>query len=463
MQIGFYGAARKVTGSKHLITMNNGRRILLDCGMFQGEGYGTYDLNARFHFNPKTIDYLILSHAHIDHSGLIPRLVSEGFKGKIFATAATRDLCAIMLEDSAEIQEDDHRHVSKKNGRQQSGPLYTVEDVKQAMQLFEPVQYAKPYHIDDEVELLFTDAGHILGSAVVSLAIQEDGKTKRICFSGDVGRYDRRILRDPQPFPQADVMILESTYGDTLHQSRDQAEYLLRQAVIETCGLKGGRLLIPAFSLGRTQDLIYILNKLDFENKIPDFEVFVDSPLATDATEIVRKHKECFDEDTLDFMKKDSNPFGFPGLRFIQKSQDSRALNDYKKPCVIIASSGMLEAGRIRHHIIHGIEDAKNTILLTSYAEPDSLGGDLKGGKTHVEIWDRTYEVKADVIAMDGLSAHADQAELLEFLSCQDKNQLKQIYLVHGEYEKQLVFKDKLLEQGYHDVIIPEMSNVITL
>ncbi|MGZ5304439.1 MAG: MBL fold metallo-hydrolase, partial [Bacteroidia bacterium] len=353
MQIGFYGAAQRVTGSKHLVTLNNGKKILLDCGMFQGEGLGTFDMNSEFMFNPQTIDYLILSHAHIDHSGLVPRLVKQGFKGKIFATGATIDLCEIMLHDSAEIQEEDNSRYLRKHKFSKSEPLYKVEDVKATMPLFVPVDYNKLFQIDDEIELLLTDSGHILGSAAINLVIQEDGRTKRICFSGDVGRYDRRILRDPQLFPQADVIILESTYGDTIHQSRDEAEKLLRLAVAETCGFKGGKLIIPAFSLGRTQDLIYILNKLDFENQIPEVEVFVDSPLAVDATEIVRKHKECFDEDTLAFMKKDSNPFGFPGLKFIQKPQESMALNDYKKPCVIIASSGMLEAGRIRHHIIH--------------------------------------------------------------------------------------------------------------
>jgi metallo-beta-lactamase family protein len=336
-----------------------------------------------------------------------------------------------------------------------------VEDVKATMPLFVTVHYNQPFRIDDDIELIMTDAGHILGSAAVNLNIQEDGQIKRICFSGDVGRYDRRILRDPQPFPQADVIILESTYGDIIHQSRDEAEKLLRQAVAETCGLKGGKLIIPAFSLGRTQDLIYILNKLDFENQIPDVEVFVDSPLAVDATEIVRKHKECFDEHTLEFMKKDSNPFGFPGLKFIQKSQDSIALNNYKKPCVIIASSGMLEAGRIRHHIIHAIEDPRNTILLTSYAEPDSLGGHLKAGNKHVQIWDNTYDVKADIIALDGLSAHADQNEFLRYLSCQDKTQIKEIFLVHGEYDKQLVFKEKLEENGYNNISIPHRGAVI--
>ena len=460
MQIGFYGAAQKVTGSKHLITLNNGKRILLDCGMFQGEGYGTLEMNSEFMFNPKTVDYLILSHAHIDHSGLIPRLVSQGFTGKIFATGDTKDLCGVMLEDSADIQEDDNRHLSKhgKSGRE---PLYNIDDVKATMQQFVTVPYNKPFNIDEDIELLLTDAGHILGSAVVNLNIQEDGRTKRICFSGDVGRYDRRILRDPQPFPQADILIIESTYGDTIHQSRDEAEYLLRQAVVETCGLKGGKLIIPAFSLGRTQDIIYILNKLDFEKQIPAIDVFVDSPLAVDATEIVRKHKECFDDVTLEFMKKDSNPFGFPLLHFIQKSQESRALNDYQKPCVIIASSGMLEAGRIRHHVIHNIEDPRNTILLTSYAEPDSLGGDLKAGKKHVEIWDNMYDVKADIIAMDGLSAHADQKELLQFMSCQDKTQLQEIFLVHGEYEKQIIFKAKLEEEGYTNVSIPHRGAVV--
>jgi metallo-beta-lactamase family protein len=454
MKIGFHGAAGQVTGSKHLISLDNGKRILLDCGMFQGEGPETFHMNSHFGFPPHTVDYLILSHAHIDHCGLIPRLVAEGFKGKIFATAATRDLCAILLEDSAGILEEE----AQKRDRP---PLYTMENMKAALQLFRDVKYNKPQTIEEGVELLFTDAGHILGSACVNLKITEGEKTTRLLFSGDVGRYNSRLLRDPQPCPQADIIICESTYGNSLHQTRDEAEDILRTVILETCGLKKGKVIIPAFSVGRTQDLIYLLNKLDFEKKIPaDTEVFIDSPLAIDATEVVSKHKECFDDETLEFMKQDSKPFDFDSLTFVKRVQDSIALNDYKGPCVIIASSGMMEAGRIRHHLAHTMGDDRNTILINSYADPDSLGGHLKAGDKEVEMWGKTFQVNADVIVMDALSAHADQNELLEFLSSQDPKQVKHFFLVHGEEEVRDVFRLKLMEKGFSDIHLPERGEV---
>jgi metallo-beta-lactamase family protein len=457
MQIGFHGAAGHVTGSKHLIILNNGKKILLDCGMFQGEGPGTFEMNSHFGFPPHTINYLVLSHAHIDHCGLIPRLVAEGFQGKIFATAATRELTGILLEDSAGIIEEEARDRKKQ-------PLFTMEHVKEAMRLFRDVGYSKPVQIEDGIELLLTDAGHILGSACVNLKITENDRATRILFTGDLGRYNSRLLRDPQPCPQADIIISESTYGDTVHQSRDTAEEILRTVILETCGLKKGKVVIPAFAVGRTQDLIYLLNKLDFEKKLPaDLEVFIDSPLAIDATQIVSRHEECFDEDTLEFMRKDSKPFDFESLTFVKKVQESIALNDYDKPCVIIASSGMMEAGRIRHHLIHTLEDERNTILITSYTDPDSLGGRLKAGDKPVEIWDRIYDVKADVLTMDAFSAHAGQDELLKFLSSQDKKEIKQFFLVHGDPEVRKIFRDKLMQEGYSNIQMPERGQLFEI
>lgn len=457
MQIGFHGAAGQVTGSKHLISLDKGKRILLDCGMFQGEGPETFQMNAHFGFPPHTVDYLVLSHAHIDHCGLIPRLVAEGFKGKIFATAATRDLTAILLEDSAGIVEEEANERNQK-------PLFTMENVKQALGLFRDVKYNTPHTIEDGIELLFTDAGHILGSACVNLKITEGENTIRLLFSGDVGRYHSRVLRDPQPCPQADIILCESTYGDSLHQTRDEAEEILRAVILETCGLKKGKVIIPAFSVGRTQDLIYLLNKLDFEKKIPaGTEVFIDSPLAIDATEVVSRHQECFDEETLAFMKVDPKPFDFDSLTFVKRVQDSIALNDYKGPCVIIASSGMMEAGRIRHHLVHTLGDERNTILINSYADPDSLGGRLKAGDKEVEIWDKMFDVKADVIVMDALSAHADQNELLRFLSSQDPAKVKHFFLVHGEEEVRDVFRQKLMEKGFSNIHLPERGEVMDI
>lgn len=459
MKIGFFGAARIVTGSKHIITLDDGRRILLDCGMFQGEGHATHSMNERFHFDPKSIDYVIISHAHTDHIGLLPKLVKEGFGGNIYATGATRDLAEAMLTDSAEIQEEDAEEAFLHH-KHRVEPLYRVKDVVKTMRQFLAVPYNRPFEIDKGISLTMTDAGHIVGSATVNLAVTEGGTTRNICFTGDIGRYDMRIIRDPQPFPQADILISESTYGDKHHEDRDEAEQLLLRTIKETCIMKKGKVIIPAFSVGRTQELVFILNKLDFENKIPHIPVFIDSPLSIEITEIVRKHKECFDEETVQFMERDPEPFLYPSLHFVKNPKESMALNDFKGPCIVIASSGMLEAGRIRHHIVHHIEDERNTILLTSYTPPDSLGSMLKRGDKKVKIWDRTFDVRADIVYLEGMSAHGDQAEMLRYLSCQDKNKIQQIFLVHGDYEVQLAYKEKLLQEGYQHITIPAFANV---
>lgn len=450
MIITFYGGAQTVTGSKHLITLEGGSRILLDCGMFQGKDT---DMNFQFGFEPESVDYLILSHAHIDHSGLIPRLVKQGFKGKIFCTPPTLELCRLVLSDSVHIQEEGGANGKKSGGGE---PLYTEEDVEACLKQFVSVPYQKEYKVSEDVELLFTDAGHVLGSAVVNLKLQEKGKTRRLCFSGDVGRFNNRILNPPQEFPQAEIIICESTYGDRFHQSIQDTEERLRKIVYETCIEKKGKVLIPAFSIGRTQELIYSLNYLAEENRLPKVSVFVDSPLSVYATDIVRNHHECFNGDMMEYIKFDPDPFGFSQLRYITDAEDSKLLNTADEPCVIISSSGMMQAGRIVHHLKNNIADETNTLLITGYCEPSTLGGKLMNGAEKVEILGEELPVKANLVLMKEYSAHADYGDFLKFLFCQDKEKIKHIFLVHGEKRNMLKFKESLQSDGYKHVEVAE-------
>lgn len=451
MIITFYGGAQTVTGSKHLITLESGTRILLDCGMFQGKDT---DMNFEFGFEPDSVDYLILSHAHIDHSGLIPRLVKKGFKGKICCTPPTLELCRLVLADSAHIQEDDPGTHGKQAKREEA--LYTAEDVEACLKQFVPVAYNKEYQVNEEVTLLFTDAGHVLGSAVVNLRLQEKGKTRSLCFSGDVGRFSNRILNPPQEFPQADIIICESTYGDRFHQSIQDTEERLRKIVYDTCIEKKGKVLIPAFSIGRTQELVYSLNYLAEEHRLPKVNVFVDSPLSVYATDVVRNHHECFNRDMMEYIKFDPDPFGFSHLHYITDVEDSKLLNAVDEPCVIISSSGMMQAGRIVHHLKNNIADEKNTILITGYCEPSTLGGKLMHEAAQVEIMGTELPVKAEVVLMKEYSAHADYGDFLKFLFCQDKEKIKRIFLVHGEKTGMEKFKASLNDDGYQNVEIAQ-------
>lgn len=462
MQIQFFGAARTVTGSKHLLTTVDGKKILLDCGLFQGKGSETDGMNRDFSFNPSEIDFLILSHAHIDHSGNIPGLVKNGFKGKIICTPATLDLCKIMLLDSAHIQENDIKYINKrriKRGEEPLKPLYSVVDVNKSLELFTGVSYNIKYELFDGFNVTFTDSGHILGSAAVNIEFIENGHTKKLCFTGDIGRYDGSILKDPQPFPQADVIICESTYGDRLHSDKTMSEQQLFDVVYYTCITKKGKLIIPAFSLGRTQEIVYALDQMENKKMLPHIKVYVDSPLSVNATNVMRAHPECFNEEMLDYMKKDANPFGFGNLIYIQDVDDSKMLNKLDEPCIIISASGMIEAGRIKHHVSNNISDKKNTILIVGYAEPNSLGGKIRNGEKVVRIFGEDHQVKADVRIMDSYSAHGDYKEMIQYLSCQDKKQIKQLFLVHGEYETQLNFKEKLIDEGFRHITIPAQGN----
>jgi len=458
MKITFHGAARTVTGSKHLITLNNGKKILLDCGMFQGLGKETDGLNRDLGFDVPSIDAVILSHAHIDHSGLLPLLVKEGLLNPIYCTPATKDLAILMLEDSAGIQEIEAKYMNKRRageGKPLIQPLYSQNDALACCALLTERDYSQWFDVIQGVQCMFTDAGHIIGSACVHIRVTENGKTTHLTFSGDVGRYQDAILRAPQTFPQADYVIMESTYGDKLHPAMKSSIDTLLHWIEKTCVEKKGKLIIPAFSIGRTQELLFFLNQLELENRLPNTEYIVDSPLSTEVTKVVKSHKENFNRKVQEILKTDQDPFLFNGMRFTKSVEESKQLNYRKEPCVIISASGMAEAGRIKHHISNNIENGRNTILMVGYAEPRSLAGRLKNRPDEVNIFGTPHEVHAEIAEMDSMSAHGDYNDLLQWLECQDREKIKTLFLVHGEYKVQQNFADRLTRKGFQEVIIP--------
>jgi metallo-beta-lactamase family protein len=463
MKLTFHGAARTVTGSKHLLTLDSGRNVLLDCGFFQGHGADTDALNRTFPFDPSRIDVVILSHAHIDHSGNIPNLVKQGFKGEVFCTEPTLDLCRIMLADTAHIQENDVSYLNKrrvKKGLSWLKPIYDIHDVEKALPRFRSVPFNHDVRIFDELTLRFTEAGHILGAAAVNLEIRTGSGTTRLFFSGDIGRYGDKILKAPEPFPQADYVICESTYGNRLHESLELTASRLIGIVNDTCVKRKGKLIIPAFSLGRTQELVYSLNKLSNQGLLPHIQVYVDSPLSVNATEIMRRHTLWFNQQIIDELRDDPDPFGFNGLHYIQDVNQSKALNGIDKPCIIISASGMAEAGRIKHHIKNTISHPENTLLIVGFCTPESLGGRLLAGHKEVRIFGEEYRVRARVEVINAFSAHGDYNEMLRYLSCQDPDAVKQLFLVHGEYDVQVDWREKLVAAGFRHVEIPEKGSV---
>lgn len=467
MKIKFIGAAREVTGSKHLITTNEGKRILLDCGMFQGKGLETDALNRDLMFDPATIDYLILSHAHIDHSGLIPYIYKLGFRGSVVCTNATRDLCAIMLADSGHIQELDNKWFNKKREKQglkPVEPIYNQEDTEKCLELFIGVAYNRRFQINDKINVKFTNTGHMLGSAVVNLELIEDGQKVHLAFTGDIGRPHNRILHSPVEFPQCDYLITESTYGNRLHPTDEESEDELLKIAIETCVDKKGKLIIPSFSIGRTQEIVFVLNNLYNKGLLPKIEVFVDSPLSVNATEIFRLHPECMNDEVKDVIKYDPDPFGFNSLKMIKNVEESKALNDYHEPCIIISSSGMLEAGRIKHHVANNISNWRNTILIVGYCSPTSLGARIQEpGLREISIFGEYHPVLAKIAKIEAFSGHGDYNEMKSFLSCQQPQQIKKTFLVHGEYEVQQFYKKELEKAGFHDIEIPKAGQEFML
>ncbi len=452
MKIKFCGAAGTTTGSQHLLEIN-GKRILLDCGLYQGSRKHAYDINCCFpHFDPKSIDVVILSHAHIDHSGNLPNLTSKGYAGNIYATHATRDLCQIMLADCARIQQGDIEWVNKhrkKEGLEPVLPLYDERDAEMCLRQFVTVSYNRSMPVADGVSVTFIDAGHILGSAQVLLEIrdQADGKNKRFLFSGDVGRGGNEVLRDPVVVKDVDFLLMESTYGGREHEAPpgygEHFGEIIRQAV-----KRGGKILIPSFAVERTQQLLFVLHELFERGEIPEIPVYVDSPLAVSATEIYRLHPDAFNQEVYDSLFERENPFGFENLTLVRSVNGSKALNDIDGVVIIISASGMCEAGRILHHLKNNIGDPKTTVLFVGYCADNTLGRRIRDGEREVPILGGRYKVRARVEIIDSFSGHADHSELLDYFQ-RMTGPRSRVWLVHGEADSAAKLRDAL--QPLHD------------
>jgi metallo-beta-lactamase family protein len=456
VKIEFWGAARNVTGSRHLLNVN-GTRILLDCGMFQGHRKEAEQKNRDLKFDARSIDCVVLSHAHIDHSGCLPSLVKSGFLGNIYATYATRDLCAIMLPDSAHIQEQDARYLNKKHkkkGLPPVEPLYNHEDVEKTLQLFVSVGFERPIPIAPGVNLQFFDAGHILGSAVTCLDIKENGSERRLVYTGDLGRWGLPILKDPVPTPPPVIYITETTYGDKLHDPVEKMDENLADVVKRTIG-RGGKIVIPAFSVGRTQEVVYCLRRLNDAGRIPPVPVFVDSPLSVNATEVFRLHPECFDDKTLEYVQSDRGPFSYEHLTYIRDRERSMELNKRKEPCIIISASGMCEAGRILHHLKHNIQDAKNTVLIVGYCAEHTLGRRIVEREPRVNIFGEPHSLNAEVVVLNSFSAHADRDDLVRYMHAIDGT-LDHVFLVHGDEKRATAFAETVRGEFKCPVDIPK-------
>ncbi len=452
-----YGAAGRVTGSKHLIVTPEGTQLLLDCGLIQGEGPEGQELNRHFGFDPRSIDKVILSHAHIDHTGLLPRLVREGFSGDIICNPPTRDLCDLMLQDSAHIQQADLRFVNKRRankGLENIDPLYDDADVLKTMKLFQTVKDEVWIEIDSSTKLFMVPNAHILGSSCLHFEFTlANGEKTTLTYTGDIGRPNDQILEGPFPFPASDYIICESTYGDRLHAPSKDAKAELLHLIQRICVDKRGKIIIPAFSIDRTQEIVYLLDQLAHENLLPSIPVYVDSPLSVKATQVMALHRESYNPQILEYITRDGDPFSFPNLRYISKVEDSKAINNSEEPCIIISASGMAEAGRVKHHIANSIEDARNAILLVGYATPFSLAGRLMAGEEEVKIFGDVFKVNAEVHRLDNFSAHADRKEMIDYLKCQVPSTVKRLFLVHGDAESMQSFKAHLLNEGFTDVL----------
>lgn len=455
MKITFSGAAQTVTGSMHIIQAN-GRKILLDCGLFQGRRKEAFKLNREIRVDPTTIDAVLLSHAHIDHSGNLPTLVKNGFKGTIYATSATCDLCGIMLPDSAYLQERDVEYVNKKRKRQGKTlfePLYTIEDAKATMPFFQAVSYEQPFKIDSCFEVVYHEAGHILGSAMIEIRIKENGGIKKVIYTGDIGRPGQPILRDPWPMEPADVLISESTYGGREHEGQERIKEKLLP-ILKKVHESRSKMVIPSFSVGRTQHLIFLLHQFWEEGLLPSMPVYVDSPLSVNATEVFRKHPECYDEEILNCLANNNDPFGFSRLTYIQKLEESKALNERPGPMAIISASGMCEGGRVLHHLANTISNPDNTVLIIGYQAENTLGRRIIEKRETVRIYGDTYPLRARVEKINAFSAHADQPEILKWVS-PAQGKIEQIFLVHGEAKQTVPLSEALKEQGYRHIAMP--------
>jgi metallo-beta-lactamase family protein len=464
MRIHFLGATRTTTGSLYLLELN-GRRLLLECGLFQGRRGESTERNRNFPFDPKQIDAVVLSHAHIDHCGNLPNLCRQGFSGNIYCTFATRDLASIMLEDSAEIQRDDAAFVSKKRAKQglpPVEPLYTAADADKAVRQFISINYDRPVLAADGVTVTFRDAGHILGAAQVILDVRERERRFRYLFSGDIGRGNDDILRDPQSVEDVDYLQVESTYGAREHSPKANANTEVGQLVLQTIERKG-KVIIPSFSVGRTQQIVYTLHQLTLAGRLPRVPIFVDSPLSVNATEVYRLHPECFNESTYRFLREKENPFGMENLTYIREVAHSMKLNDLKDPAIIISASGMAEAGRIRHHLANNLGNPLNLILFIGYCAEHTLGAQIMSGANPVNIFGEPHEVRARVASVDSFSGHADRHELRRYVESL-RGDIKKIAVIHGEAEQALAFAQTLRTMKPNaEVVVPEYQQTLEI
>ncbi len=470
MLLEFHGAARTVTGSMHLLRTKRAN-ILLDCGLYQGQRRESFERNRHLPIDARSIHAVVLSHAHIDHSGALPMLVKNGYDGPIYATPATRDLCAVMLRDAAAIQLSDARFLNRqaeKAGRHDPlvEALYEDEDVIEAISRFISVPYRRRVPIADGVRLGFLDAGHVLGSAVTVLDLEEDGVEKRLAFTGDLGRYDRPILRDPEVPEGVDLLITESTYGDRLHDGTDKMDEDLARAVVRTHA-RGGKLLVPSFALERAQEVVFSLKKLQQKGQIPRMKVYVDSPLTVKITDIFKLHPECYDAETRAMMSGHDSPFDFPDLHYVDSVEDSKAIDADPEPSIIVSASGMCEAGRILHHLKASVEDPKNTILIVGYQAQHTLGRRLVEQRARVKIFGVERERRAEVVVLNGFSAHADQKDLLGYAASvaakSRRGKLDRIVLVHGDPKPQEILAGLMAQNGLGQASIPAPGDRIEI
>jgi len=464
MQLQFHGAAQTVTGSQIVIAVN-GKKILFECGLFQGRRQESYDKNLNFKFDPTTIDSVILSHAHIDHSGNLPNLIKSGFSGSIYATPATIDLCKIMLRDSAYLQAKDLEWVNKIRVRQHlepMAPFYTMEDVEATMDHFVGIDYDHQFTIAPDVEVMFRDSGHILGSAGIHLEITENGRSYKLGLTGDIGRPNMPITKDPNVLRELDMLVMESTYGNRLHEDYDDVEEQVAE-IVRTTASAGGKVIIPSFAVGRTQLMVYVLHKLFNQNRIPDMPVFVDSPLACEATEIYRKYPDDLDRETKRvFLHDQEDPFGFRRLVYIKDVEGSKRLNSMAFPHIVISGSGMAEGGRILHQLKNNIGNPKNVIMFVGYAAKDTLARKIMDGEYNVKIFGEEHAVKCRVAMIDAFSAHADRRDLLDYAGLNSPQRLKHIFLIHGEPDQALPLRDGLRSKGFKNVYFPASGETFT-
>jgi len=465
IKLKFLGAAQNVTGSRHLLEAN-GTKILVDCGLYQERQFRARNWEP-FTCPPESLDAVLLTHAHLDHCGLLPKLVKEGFKGRIYCTTATAEIVQIILLDSAHIQEEDAKYKLKRHKREgRKGPypvepLYTTVDAEACFPQFSTVKYKQPIEIGAGVEATFCDAGHVLGSSIIRIKVSQDGQDRTVIFSGDIGRPDRPIVQDPSIVEQADYVLVESTYGDRVHEGPEDTKKLIADVINSTIQA-GGNIVVPSFALERSQELLYFINELLLANEIPKLQVFLDSPMASRITKVFKKHRELYDEDMNEFMRRNKSPFEFPGLKMAGTSDESKAINHLRNPVMIIAGSGMCTGGRIKHHLVNNITKPENTIMFVGYQAVGTLGRRLVNGEKKVRILGQQYPVIARIARINGFSAHADKEELFEWLSGLKKPPRK-LFIVHGESESANKFGDYIREKTGWEVTVPAYQDEVVL